>query len=425
MNEEQLRLLLQILGSQGGAASPLLGTAASAGVTPSSITSLLNPEMLVASGLVNPAQISAGIADTEQQLLAKFLAETNAVSPKPYEASAQSLAPFTGKYGIQTAEAPGGSVQFAPSGADDLSEYMATQYNAIASGQITAQQAKEAFARKATSSDAYKALVPYQTQIASDLDAFEKQVGSYRNANLKWEYDNASKQSQTGPAPTRTQALTEYYKSIGAPQLALLGDPSMGYQIPAQSFADTTKLSNLEKELARQQSTAARYQNRFAGAATEANKQAQAYTQKAIVDEARRRGLAAQAAYDKSQETNIVDETVNKVIDWFSKGRVIKDVLGTDMTDKRKKAYQDAFDKAVKELSSQPAPTVGIGDVSKDYALAKAKEYTAAKKIADEQNRASEVARLVSEGLAARGKTPYADQLNRLLGYAVTAKTSK
>ena len=427
MNEEQLRLLLQILGGQAGTTSPLFNAGAQLNVSPSSITSALNPEVLLASGLINPDTLGAGIAGTEQQLIQEFLAETTNNVPVPLEVTPMWFRDVTGNYGVQAVSDPAsGRLVFAPTAGNDLSDYMATQFNAISSGEITASQAKTALADLVSKDEAYKPFASQLSSIQNALDAFEKKAETSNNAALKYEYDR-SQAASSAVAPTRQQALNEYYKSIGVPQLALLGDPSVGYQIPSQVFERGQKLSELEKELAKQQSAMKRGENRYGEGAAYANKQAEVYAQKAIADEARRR--AEEATSGMKSSLGWTEDPVSKVLNLASRDRFIGGLFGKDseakMKAEKEAAYKRFYDAAVRELSKEPVKGVTIQDLSPDYGLAKAKAYTAEKALQSEKDRAARVAELVSQGLAARGKTPFNDQLQQLLGFAVTSKRNK
>lgn len=406
MNEEQLKLLLQILGLQTGAPSSTFGASASAGVSPSSITSALNPEVLLASGILSPDVLGAGIAGTEQQLYQKFLAETSAGVPVPLESTPMWFRDVAGQYGVQAVKDPAsGRMVFAPTTGNDLSDYMATQFNAISSGEITASQAKTALADLVSKDDAYKPFASQLSSIQNALDAFEKRDTASKEASLKYEYD-VSQAAGSAVAPTRQQALQEYYKSIGVPQLALLGDPSMGYQIPSQVFERGQKVSDLEKELAKQQSAMKRGESRFGEQAAYETKQAEVYTAKAIADEARKRA--------ESQ----VAKMKQPIRPWEAKPLV-------QFNKEKEDAYKRFYDAAVRELSQKPVKAVSVQDLSPEYGSAKARAYTIEKNIAAERDRAARVAELVSQGLAARGKTPFNDQLQQLLGYALTSKINK
>lgn len=427
MDEETLKLLIQILGSQGGTTSPLFNTGAQLNVSPSSISSALNPEVLLASGLLSPNALGTGIADTEQQLYQKFLAETTKNVPVPLETTPRWFSDITTKYGVQSVTDPStGRIAFAPTAGNDLSDYMSTQFNAIANGDITAQQAKTALADLVSTNDAYKPFASQLSNIQNTLDAFEKKNATSKDATLKYEYD-LSQAAGSAVAPTRQQALQEYYKSIGVPQLALLGDPTAGYQIPAEAFLRGQKVKDLESELLKQQSLVKRGENRYGEGAAYANKQAEVYAQKAIADEARRR--AEEATSGMKTSLGWAEDPVSKLLNIASRDRIFGGLFGGDTEAKMKAdkqaAYQRFYDAAVKDLSKEPVKGVTIQDLSPDYGLAKAKAYTAEKALTAEKDRAAKVAELVSQGLAARGKTPFNDQLQQLLGYAVTSKKNK
>ena len=427
MNEEQLKLLLKILGIQGGATSPMFDAGAMLNVSPSSITSALNPEVLLASGLLDTGTLGAGIAGTEQQLLQEFLAKSSNNVPVPLETTPMWFRDVTGNYGVQAVKDPTlGRMVFIPTANDDLSEYMADQFNAISSGEIVASQAKTALADLVSMNDTYKPFASQLSSIQNALDIFEKKSEASNNAALKYEYD-VSQSAGSAVAPTRQQALNEYYKSIGVPQLALLGDPTMGYEIPSQVFERGQRVSDLEKELAKQRSAMKRGESRYGEQAAYEAKQAEVYAQKAIADEARRR--AEEATSGMKSSLGWTEDPVSKVLNLASRDRFIGGLFGEDseakMKAEKEAAYKRFYDAAVRELSKKPVKSVAIQDLSPEYGLAKAKAYTAEKALQSEKDRAARVAELVSQGLASRGQTPFNAQLQQLLGYAVTAKRNK
>ena len=427
MTPEQLALLLQILGAQGASTSPMFDASAMARVSPSAISSVLNPEVLVASGLLDPNALGAGIAGVENQLAQEFLAETSRSVPVPLETTPMWFRDITSKYGVQAVSDPTtGRVVFAPTAGNDLSDYVATQFNAISSGDITASQAKTALADLVSSDERYKPFASELTNIQNSLDAFEKKSEASKNASLKYEYD-VSQAAGSGVAPTRQQAMAEYYKQIGLPQLALLGDPTATYQVPSEMFLRGQKVKDLEAELAKQQSAMKRGENRYGQGAQYANKQAEVYAQKAIADEARRR--AEEATKGMKGSLGWTEDPVSKILNMASRDRFIGGLFGGDteaeMKAEKQAAYKRFYDAAVRDLSKEPVKGVGISDLSSDYGLAKAKAYTAQKALTAEQERAAKVAELVSQGLAARGQTPFNAQLEQLLGYAITSKTKK
>ena len=82
--------------------------------------------------------------------------------------------------------------------------------------------------------------------------------------------------------------MSEYYKSIGAPQLSLLGDPSATYQFDPLTFADPKKLQALSEAVGRAQTVVSRETNRVPkGLVSESEKLRQSYTAKGIEDAAK------------------------------------------------------------------------------------------------------------------------------------------
>jgi len=93
-----LELLISLLSQMGGNFNPSLMASAlpANNVSPANISSAMNPNVLLSSGLVDPSTIQSGIESTYQQLLAEWESRNNAKLPP--EASDLWLSPVTSKY---------------------------------------------------------------------------------------------------------------------------------------------------------------------------------------------------------------------------------------------------------------------------------------------------------------------------------------
>lgn len=425
MTEEQYQLLLQILGQQGGSGvNPMFANAARAGVTPSSITSLFNPEVLFASGMLDPNQISGGISDMENQLMQKFLVETTSSVPVPLETTPMWFRDITSRLGVQAVSDPtSGRVVFAPTAGNDLSEYMALQFNAISSGEITASQAKVALADLVSSDDAYKPFAGQLSSIQNSLDAFEKKDSASKDAGLKYEYDR-SQATSSAIAPTRMQAMADYYKSVGVPQLALLGDPSMGYDIPASPFVDKKRVNEFQAMLQREQNLAAQGLSRKGAGADYASKQAEIYS--AMGNRAQATRAAEDATSGMAKGIGWLDDPVTKLLNIASSAKIFGGLFGGN-TEDRAKADKDAkfknvYEQVLKRLPQTAPNSISVSDLDPKYKYADVRAKVAQQQLDKENAFGAEVARLISEGLKAKGITPFNTNMQQLLGYAVESK---
>jgi len=116
-----LELLISLLSQMGGNFNPSLMASAlpANNVSPANISSAMNPNVLLSSGLVDPSTIQSGIESTYQQLLAEWESRNNAKLPP--EASDLWLSPVTSKYSTN----------------DEVSVFMNEMFSAIKNGTTT------------------------------------------------------------------------------------------------------------------------------------------------------------------------------------------------------------------------------------------------------------------------------------------------
>ena len=119
--EELIALLAQ---QMGGNFNPNLLASAMPinNVSPANISSVMNPNVLLSSGLVDPSTIKSGIAGTYQEMLADWESRYNATLPP--EASDLYLSPVTSKY----------------SSGDELGIFMNEMFDNIKNGLITTEK---------------------------------------------------------------------------------------------------------------------------------------------------------------------------------------------------------------------------------------------------------------------------------------------
>jgi hypothetical protein len=394
--------LIALLAQMNGNFNPSLMASAmpANNVSPANIASAMSPNVLFASGLIDPDTVDAGIASTYQQLLADWESRNNA--DLPAEASDLYLSPVTSKYSGRT---------------DELGIFINEALANIKSGFITAEKVKAGIldGTIGAPSGASEALV----DLGPQLDDFEKRVERQNDAKLKFEITQAQKGVTSAPAPTLEQARSKYYKDLGVPEMALLPDVSAKYQFDPSMFADESRTKGLEGIIGRTKNQTARVDARDAYA----QQQADIYSGKANQSLAQTAGDKARQAY---LDANAKPDQITQVLDWFSRNGqgILGDAFGKDKTTERKMLADAAGKQAMlRELTRlNEMPKVSI---ETPYNATSRLNAAARAGMANDAAYNQQVADLVSQKLAAAGRTPNQDVMNQLLGYAATVNKKK
>ena len=355
-------------------------------VSPANIASAMSPNVLLSSGLVDPSTIKSGIAGTYQEMLADWESRYNATLP--YEASDAILAPITSKY----------------VGNDEVSSFMNEMFTAIKNGTTTAEKVKTAIA--ASDSVAPDAVKAAYANVSVDLDNFGKLATTQSTAKAKFDYDQAQKGVTTAPPPTLQQARQKFYKDIGAPEMALLPDAGTPYEFDPSLFADKETSDLLSSQIAKQEGFARRTKT----GSDYTQKQADVYTAKGNLDQATRRGEIARQEYLAKNIPSGVDDWTVRTSSVYSRKRDAADALA-----------KDTMQRVLTQLNKSSTPV----SVETPYKQSQQNllRLRGAQASADAYNQ--EVADLVAQKLAAKGRTPNQDVINQLLGYASTVNKKK
>lgn len=239
--EELIRLLSQMgtqQPAQGNAFVPnaglnmgLLNSARLSSLTPSGVASSFNPEVLLASGVFDPARIGTIQQDYYRQQQADWLK-----SMMPYITPGQApVASFSYSYDPYLNQNP------------DVQDLMVnTILPKIQSGEYTPDTAKSIIARgvadgtlPVNATDA-----PYLDNV---VDTFSRELASFGKANAEYQAEEVNRQNKLGAMggyiqgsmPTMDSARLEMYKALGVPQLALLPDVTETYKFNPEKFMDT------------------------------------------------------------------------------------------------------------------------------------------------------------------------------------------
>jgi hypothetical protein len=318
----------------------------------------------------------------------------------PPEASDLWLSPVTSKY----------------SSNDEVSAFMNEMFAAIKSGNTTAEKVKAAIA--ADDSVAPESVKSAYADISVDLDKFGKLAETQAQAKLKFEITNAQNGITTAPAPTLEQARFKFYKDLGAPEMALLPDAGVGYNFDPNLFGDKDRASRLDKLIAEQQGVVD--QGKLGADYTQM--QAGIYSGKANIAAAKAAGEKARQAY---LDANAKPDQLTQILDYASRDSIVGGLFGKDQTTARKdradKVAEEAMRRELARLNKIPvvsAETSRYGDAKRSletYRNLQLEDSAYNQRVAD----------LVSQKLAARGRTPNQDAINNLLSYAATVNQKK
>ena len=441
----QLQALISVLSQMGGGINPsLLASAYPANVSPAGVKSSFSPEILLSSGLVSPETLNQLTAGELRNLQAKYAGSIQ--SQLPPEASDIALYPVTNKY----------------MGDDELSDFMRGTLSAIETGKQTPNKIladiQNGYVTNAqgTRVNIPKVVVDNLGQVSDDIDRFVKLVENRDFAKAKFDYEQQGKIGVAGPAPTAESARLALFDKLGVPQMALLGDPNATYQFDPSTFVDKQKVAGYNTAL--QQAMMGLDATKVnTGGAIQQGKLQDAYTMRGLEDQARR--YAENATKGMQTKTDTLTD-VNDVLERTATyGALGAGILGapslgigapvglgiglgagllqggwdwlTGKNDKKyeedkKKATDAAYQKELARLKAGFSPTsadTARTKYSPEYRTAKAKVGSAKANVSLENAYGRLVAEALQKELVNRGITPYSQNMNDLLGYAIqTAK---
>ena len=413
-----LQMLLAALSSMGGGVNPNLSYSAyPAKVSPSGVKSAFDPEILFASGLVTPDVINQLTASQLAGLQSKYSSDIQ--SRLPYEASDMVFAPITNKY----------------LGDDDLSSFMRGTFNVLNSGNKSLTQVLEDIQNGyITNSQGTKVDIPevIKTNFAGvqqDLTDYVKLAEGRNSALSKFQYDQQGKLDTLGPAPTVQDARMAMFKEMGVPQLGLLGDPNATYQFNPSDFVDKERLGAAQGVLAQALQNQGMVRGQTGGAIQQ-GKLEQSYAMKAIEEAVRKAGDAAVSGMQQGPTAGDKARAVfGAGIPFVGGGLNLFNTLNNKQND-LDAAMQGARDAAMKKerdrLMLELLPTTDESariKYSPEYRNALAQSTRARTGVSMENAYGRIVAETIARRMAEAGKTPFQQNMNDLLGYAIrTAK---
>jgi hypothetical protein len=430
-----LQTLIFLLSQMGSEVNPtLMDSAYPNNVSASGVKSSFSPEILLASGLVSPETLNELTASELMNLQSKYASSIQ--SQLPPEATDIALYPITSKY----------------MGSDEFSDFMRSTLDAIGSGKVTPAQALE---KIQTDADVPSVVIDNLGQVSDDIDKFVELVGRRDFARAKFDYEQQGKVGAAGPAPTAESARLALFNKLGVPQLALLGDPNATYQFDPSMFVDKGRIASYEDAM--------RMPNKIltaagtAGPAMQMGKLEQSYAGRALQEQARK---YAENAVKDMKTNSAWTEDLGSIAGSTGGGAVVGGIAGatptmgigapfgalvggasglvgglvdwaTGRNDKKyEKAKEDArkaaYEKELARLkASLPSTSVESTRVKYDpeYAAARGRVNTIKSELDKENAYGKAVASALEKELVARGLTPFKQNINQLLGYAIqTAK---
>lgn len=404
-----LQMLIAALSSMGGGINPNLSYSAYPGkVSPSGVKAAFDPEILFSSGLVTPQVINQLSIDQLAALTNKY--NNNMASQLPPEASDIALYPVTSKY----------------LGDDDLSSFMRSTFNVLGSRNKSLTQVLEDIQKRG---DVPQIIKENFASVQQDLTDYVKLAEGRDFARAKFEYNQQGKSSALGGAPTIEDARMALYEQMGVPQMALLGDPNATYKFNPSDFVDKEKLGAAQGVLAQalQNQGIVRGQT---GGAIQQGKLEQSYAMKAIEEAVRKAGDAAVSGMQQGPTAGDKARAVfGSAIPLVGGGLNLFNTLNNKQNE-LDSAMQGARDAAMKQerdrLMSELAPTTDESariKYSPEYRNALAQSTRAKTGVSMENAYGRIVAETIARRLAEAGKTPFTQNMNDLLGYAIrTAK---
>jgi len=418
---EVLLKILQSVASQNQMTTPAL-TSLPMGLSSSSITSTMNPEVLFASGLYDPSLVNAGIEAAlrdQQSQYAKDILNATQLPSAPFEYWSYKQLP---RYSSNPV----------------LAEFMSDTANMILNGEQGYTNPDDAKVAIASVIGSRPELAPYANllpTIQSDIDTLFKE--SEQNLRAKAEYDfktqnaiadaNARAQALGLSEPSRQSAMAEYYKSIGLPQLAVLPDPTEQFQLDPSIFlnqAENSQAFQLYQQLDRLRQRASmpeftQLPKQVVSAQGEQDKMA-----RTAAESAAKRIAEAKKQEFITQQTSARKEPKGK--SWWDPRGVVDVMTGNDPSSKNerfasglnvkadalyKKVYAEELAKNLKKYSKTITPK----DISPTYGSVNSQIAKTEALLKNLLSKGVTGSKQATSMLTSSGITPFSQAMNQIL----------
>lgn len=382
--EEQRRLLEQLLGTVSPAVDPSVVAGAKAGVSRTTQSSLLDPALLLTTGVIDPSALS-------QALNNYYTSETMAAFDEAVK-----------DWRTETAKLDAKEPQFLSVAFNDIvsgtglalldQAGLRDQFDAVGEGQISVDQFTADLSEKLEGVEDQAAVA----KLVSDVKQYAGDAAKFRQDELEFDTKYAGERDALGEAPTFESVAAsmnlpalkkEFYKSQGLEGLELLPDPGATYGFSPEEALQLTGLSKADVGPSRKELDALRRMQEEREAASP------------TVYES----LAARRAEVPALAGDPMGRTVSTP--GFGRGverGAMEEMLGgrgsgrTTAASRRRAAGMEAMPQAVGPSRVQ-GPSAG--------------ERALAAQIARREGRSAQIARLLEAELLAAGRTPFGDVL--------------
>jgi hypothetical protein len=410
--------LLQSIAAQNTNMFPQLSSLP-AGLTGANIKNAFTPEVLFASGMMGGQSFQPMIDSIYNEMVADYNRQVEKLTALPWEATFQSL-----DFNADPVYAQG----------TEIGELFRDAVDGITAGNLTAAQALQNINNAISSGAVPEETAQYIGKIGDDLATFEERdLPSYRNAVRKHEYTSTQALESAGiTAPTQQDARLKFFKDMGAPELALLPDPSERYKVDPELFMDKKVLSKIRSQQERAAKTIADEESRLG---KELSRQggwgARTRRLGGLLGGADKARIAAENKYMEENAPKDTRDFLTKGMDWAGSAPIIGGLFGGNSRAKQMAPVRDAAKAAGKTAQEEYLRS----NAQKQLAGPTVYDLSpAALKAKQQQLAANAAMNILSRGAAPKvertqrmlesvGLTPYQQAMNQMIANAVAMQT--
>jgi len=382
--EEQRRLLEQMLGTVSPAVDPSVVAGAKAGVSRTTQSSLLDPALLLTTGVIDPSALSQALNNYyTSETMAAFdeavkdwrteKAKLDAKEPQFLSVAFNDIVSGTGLALLDQAG-------------------LRDQFDAVGEGQISVDQFTADLSDKLEGVEDQAAVA----KLVSDVKQYAGDAAKFRQDKLEFDTKYAGERAALGEAPTFESVAAsmnlpalkkEFYKSQGLEGLELLPDPGATYGFSPEEALQLTGLSKADVGPSRKELDALRRMQEEREAASPT--------------------VYESLASRRGEVPALTGDPMGRTVSTPGFGRgvergAMEEMLGgrgsgrTTAASRRRAAGMEAMPQAV-------GPSRVQGPSAAERALAA--------QIARREGRSAQIARLLEAELLAAGRTPFGDVL--------------
>lgn len=406
--------LLQSIAAQNTNMFPQLSSLP-AGLTGANIKNAFTPEVLFASGMMGGQSFQPMIDNIYNEMVADYNRQVEKLTALPWEATFQSL-----DFNADPVYAQG----------TEIGELFRDAVDGITAGNLTAAQALQNINNAISSGAVPEETAQYIGKIGDDLATFEERdLPSYRNAVRKHEYTSTQALESAGiTAPTQQDARLKFFKDMGAPELALLPDPSERYKVDPELFMDKKVLSKIRSQQERAAKTIADEESRLSSKLSDKNLGNRLRGLTKVLDKANQVRLEAEASAEVPERS-----TWSKIWNAPVVTGALSKVYGVNKLVSPPKPYgsqqrKDAGLAAAEQFLASPqagrlAQPKSVYDLSPAALKAKQQQLAANAAMNILSRGAAPKVERTQRMLESVGLTPYQQAMNQMIANAVAMQT--